>query len=187
MSQQSVFLLLKKLEISTSITAYREYNYPWFSLYDEHAPAVNAAGQFNDLKSMKALGLKRDSGSDEIHSELLLNPDAPPPCSIHQHSTAACVARPCGHFMCVTCVGQAVLGEMTCGVAICDKRIEATVGFKKPLARMTLRGGSTEDWWESEKLIEGVSVQEKYSSPTNVVSLILDEDEVSPLRGRRYR
>lgn len=115
----------------------------------------------------------------------VLDPDAPPPCSTHTNSIAACVVRPCDHFQCVACIGQALMSGMECGVSGCDTRIDSTVGFKKPMAKVTPGGGSTGDWWKSEQLIDGVSVEERYSNPTNVFSLKLDEDGVSPLQGKR--
>ncbi|KZP34521.1 hypothetical protein FIBSPDRAFT_772231 [Athelia psychrophila] len=156
---------------------YKKYNYPWFSLYDEHSQAITSTGQFNNIMSMTTL--------DKFNQGDVLDPDAPPPCSAHKDSTAAFVARPCGHFQCVTCIGQAFASGMKCGVPGCNMGIELTIGFKKPIAKVTPGGGSTGNWWKTEQLIDGISVEESYSSPTNVFSLMLDEDGVSPLQGKR--
>ena len=163
---------------------YQKYKYPWFSLYDEHAQGVTSTGHFDVIRSIGILDRIKQNPSRNATDELL-NPEAPPPCSSHKESTAACVVRPCGHFLCVACIGQALISGMKCNVSGCDKRIQATVGFKKPIAKLNPGGGSNGDWWETEQLIDGVSVEERYGDPTNVVSLILAEDGVSPLLGKR--
>ncbi|KAF7986960.1 hypothetical protein HWV62_3 [Athelia sp. TMB] len=165
-------------------STYQKYNYPWFSLYDEHVQGVTSTGHFNKIKSLGTLDKTKHRHLKEKRGELL-DPEAPPNCSTHRDSIAACVARPCNHYLCVTCIGQALMSGMKCGVSGCDKGIEATVGFKTPVAKLSPGGGSDGDWWETEQLIDGVSLEDRYEAPTNVVSLILAEDGVSPLLGKR--
>ncbi|KAF8148063.1 hypothetical protein B0H34DRAFT_803183 [Crassisporium funariophilum] len=75
---------------------YKEYNLPWYTLYDEHLPALKSDGksvlqhiksvlQIDQQISKASLGL--GDGSDEF-------------CSQHPNASATCVFRPCAHLAC---------------------------------------------------------------------------------------
>lgn len=61
--------------------------------------------------------------------------------------------------------------------------IQAFVGFEKPVAKVNVGGGSTGNWWTAEAQINGVAGEDRTMGLKNVVTLLLNEDRVSPLRG----
>lgn len=76
-----------------------------------------------------------------------------------------------------------MISGMKCSLPACDRIMETIVGFKKPVAKVNVGGGSTGNWWATEAQIEGVAVDERYKKPNNVVTLVLAEDRVSRLHG----
>lgn len=116
----------------------------------------------------------------------MLDPEAPPYCTVHKEEKACCVLRPCDHFACTTCVGKAMMTgvQPKCGVVRCDKMIDTFVGFKKPMAKVNVGAGSDGNWWEVENQIDGMEVGEM---DDNVVTLMLDGDKVSRLHGNAFQ
>ena len=161
--------------------AYRRYDYPWFDLYDEQIPAITSTGRFNNIQSIRQLDTLGLPSYSVKPAPQLLNPKAPPPCSTHDDAKACVVLRPCGHFACVTCFGQAMMNGSKCGVLDCDKIAEALIGFEKPVAKVNVGGGSMGKWWTFEDQIDGIAVGE---TDGRVVTLFLDEDCVSRLHGK---
>ena len=65
---------------------------------------------------------------------------------------------------------------------VCGQAVARMVGFKKPIPRVNVGAGSEGDWWSVEEKIEGIPVHAK-SEAASVITLILDEDNVSRLSG----
>ncbi|KAF8341817.1 hypothetical protein F5887DRAFT_976144 [Amanita rubescens] len=110
----------------------------------------------------------------------LPDPTNPPHCSTHSNSQSGCVFRPCGHYGCEGCVGRVIMGGNECPV--CGQAVARMVGFKKPIPRVNVGAGSEGDWWSVEEKIEGIPVHAK-SEAASVITLILNEDNVSRLSG----
>jgi ubiquitin len=157
---------------------YQRYDYPWFDLYDEYIPAITSTGHFNNIQSVHQLDNSSRSPDSVKSSPQLLNPEAPPRCSTHKSVTSCSVLRPCNHFVCVACFGQAIINGSKCCVANCDRVVDAFVGFDKPMAKVNVGGGSTGNWWAVEGQIDGVAAGQ---TDGKVVTLVLDEDKVSRL------
>ena len=167
-----------RLALSDVISsAYKEYNYPWFDLYDEHLLELPHSGRFSNLQSVRQL----DTGASAspTWSSDLPDPANPPHCSIHSRRQSGCVFRPCGHYGCEGCVGV-IMGGNKC--PLCGQVVARMVGFKKPIPRVNVGAGSEGDWWSVEEKIEGIPVHTK-SEAASVITLILDEDNVSRLSG----
>jgi hypothetical protein len=154
------------------MAAYKAYDYPWFSLYDERLPTLEPTGRFDRVRSVTQLD-RRIGISDSI------DPEKPPVCTEHASTPASMVLRPCGHTACTACFGQIIVeGESRC--VSCRAVVERFIGFKKPVARVRSGGGSEGTWWEAEAAITGIAAGERSG---NVVTLRLKEDTISPLRG----
>ena len=65
---------------------------------------------------------------------------------------------------------------------VCGRAVSRMVGFKKPIPRVNVGAGSEGGWWSVEEKIEGIPVHAK-SEAASVVTLVLDEDNVSCLSG----
>ncbi|KAF8327299.1 hypothetical protein F5887DRAFT_174563 [Amanita rubescens] len=150
---------------------YKEYDYPWFDLYDEHLQELQPTGRFRNLRSVRQLDTASPSRSSDLP-----DPTNPPHCSTHDDSQSGCVFRPCGHYGCEGCVGW-VMGGNECPV--CGRSVARMVGYQKPIPRVNVGAGSEEDF---EEKIEGIPVHAK-SEAASVVTLILNEDIVSRLSG----
>jgi len=161
-----------RLALSDVISsAYKEYDYPWFDLYDEHLQELQPTGRFRNLRSVRQLDTASPSRSSDLP-----DPTDPPHCSTHSDSQSGCVFRPCGHYGCEGCVGR-VMGGNKCPV--CGRAVARMVGYQKPIPRMNAGAGSEGDF---EEEIEGIPVHAK-SEADSVITLILDEDIVSRLSG----
>jgi len=155
---------------------YKKYDYPWFDLYDEHLQELQPTGRFRKLLSVRQL----DMSASPSRSSDLPDPTNPPRCSAHSDTQSGCVFRPCGHYGCEGCVGRVIIGGNKCPV--CGKAVARMVGFQKPIPRVNVGGGSEGDWWSVEERIEGIPA---HTTPeaASVITLILDEDNVSCLSG----
>src|SRR6266550_1734166 len=156
-------------------SAYKKYDYPWFDLYDEHLQELQPTGRFRILQSIRQLDTSRTSQSSDLP-----DPTHPPRCSTHSRSQSGCVFRPCGHYGCEGCVGRVIMGGNECPV--CGRAVARMVGFQKPIPRVNVGAGSEGDWWSVEEKIEGIPVHAK-SEAASVITLVLDEDNVSRLSG----
>jgi hypothetical protein len=137
--------------------------------------ALPSTGRFDKIRSVR----QHDDSSLPL-STPMLDPDSPPPCSLHRGNLASCVYRPCGHDACEGCLGKSIINGSKCPT--CDEPVGAFVGFKKPIAKVSPGRGSSGNWWTIEKQIEGLSVDKRDTE--NVVTLFLDEDRVSSLHGK---
>jgi hypothetical protein len=157
-------------------SAYKKYDYPWFDLYDEHLQELQLTGRFCKLLSVRQLDTASPSRSSDLP-----DPTNPPRCSTHSDSQSGCVFRPCGHYGCEGCVGRAIMGGNK--YPVCGRAVARMVGFKKPIPRVNVGAGSEGDWWSVEERIEGIPA---HTTPeaASVITLILDEDNVSCLSGR---
>ena len=72
------------------------------------------------------------------------------------------------------------MGSNECPV--CGRAVARMVGFQKPIPRVNVGAGSEGDWWSVEEKIEGIAVHAK-SKAASVITLVLDEDNVSCLSG----
>ena len=162
-------------------SAYKEYDYPWFDLYDERLQELQPTGRFRNLRSVRQLDTSSASTSPSQSSDLP-DPNNPPHCSTHSSIQSGCVFRPCGHYGCEGCIGRVIIGSNQCPV--CGRAVARMLGFQKPIPRVKVNvgGGSEGDWWSIEERIEGISVHAK-SEAASVVTLVLDEDNVSRLSG----
>ena len=160
-------------------TAYEEYDYPWFDLYDELLPELQPTGRFRNLQSVRQLDTSSASASPSCSSDLP-DPTDPPHCATHSYSQCSCVFRPCGHYGCEGCVEQVTMGSNECPV--CGRAVARMVGFQKPIPQVNVGAGSEGDWQSIEEKIEGVPVHAKFEA-ASVITLVLHEDNVSCLSG----
>ncbi|KAJ6481744.1 hypothetical protein C8R45DRAFT_1215572 [Mycena sanguinolenta] len=150
---------------------YSAHDYPWFDLYDEHLPTlVHRSAAFSAVRSIGKLDSVLPPPYDSLDAL------SPPKCSRHYKRKAACVARPCGHPACSSCLGKSIVSGIKC--VICAAKVEKYIGFGKSVPTVNDGGGSEGAWWESEAQIDGV-----LSGSPDVITLMLDEDSVSGLHG----
>ncbi|KAF7366514.1 hypothetical protein MSAN_00908600 [Mycena sanguinolenta] len=160
--------IFSSFQTADFLPVYSAHDYPWFELYDEDLPTVHHSGAFDVIRSIGELDGVVPPPYDS------LNALSPPKCSRHSKHKAVCVARPCGHPACSSCLGQSIVSGIKC--VICAARVEKYIGFDKPVPTLRGGGGSEGAWWESEAQVDGV-----LSGSPDVITLMLDEDSVSGL------
>ncbi|KAF8162859.1 hypothetical protein B0H34DRAFT_794627 [Crassisporium funariophilum] len=99
-----------------SLDTYKTHNMPWYTLYDEHLPALAAASTaLQDIKSVSQIDI------DPYRAE----------CSQHSNSSATCVFRPCSHLACKLCLDQTLNSNSVC--CQCRMSVDKFVGLGAPI------------------------------------------------------
>ena len=165
------------IQFQTTPSAYEQYHYSWYNLYDEDFATISTTGRFTYLKSVKELDYLRYTirrpGPTPLHY------DEASPCASHPESTAVCVFRPCSHSACAACLGMAMISNSLC--AVCGHWISRFVGFDKPVAKVSTACGNDEEGWAVAEGVVGTQAADE--SNDTVITLFLDEDRVSGLHG----
>lgn len=157
---------------SISPKTYEENDLPWFNLYSE-LPSTEQAGQFQNMQSISEV--------DDILLQVALHeeidPADPPICSKHDDKKTVAVFRPCNHLACEECLFATLDKASHCFK--CETVVEDYIGFTNRIDRNKL--DALMNVMEVERNIKGVSISDQ--DAPNVISLILEEDKVSPLKG----
>jgi len=165
------------IQFQTTPSAYEQYHYPWYNLYDEDFATISTTGRFTYLKSVKELDhlrfMMQHSGSGSLRH------GRAPPCASHPESTAVCVFRPCSHNACAACLGMAMVNNSLC--TVCSHWISRFVGFDKPVAKVSTACGDDEEGWAVADGVVGTQAADK--NDDTVITLFLNEDRVSGLHG----
>ena len=157
----------------------------WYKLFDDYVDSITVVSEaLSNVLSVTQLEEQNTVSSAENHLPDLIDPEAPPGCSIHPRSRSSCVFRPCSHVACSNCLGSAMLAGSKCPK--CQAGIEKFVGMQTPIpviSQNTGNPGQEGEWSveETERLATAAS-----SSDTVIVIHPL-EDRPSPLYSSGYR
>ena len=151
----------------------------WYKLFDDYVDGITAVSEaLSNVLSITQLDEQTSASSAESRLPDLIDPDAPPGCSVHPGFTSSCVFRPCSHVACANCLGSAMLAGSKC--TKCHARIEKFVGMQTPLpviSQNAMNANQEGEWTvqETEKLAATAA-----GSDTVIVIHPL-EDRPSPL------
>ena len=145
----------------------------WYKLFDDYVDSITVVSEaLSNVLSVTQLDEQNTVSSAENHLPDLIDPEAPPGCSIHPRSRSSCVFRPCSHVACSSCLGSAMLGDSKCPK--CRAGIEKFVGMQTPVHAIS----QNEDQGEwSVKEIERFAT----TAADKVIVIHLPEDRPSPL------
>jgi hypothetical protein len=165
--------------------AYEAHKIPWLRLYEESITTLSQPGAFHGVRSVHELDDSDlppySSGAPSSPAmNLLVDPGNPPNCGTHPRTKAWALARPCGHAVCPACFGETSQKGMRCGVLGCGLEVQRFTGFSTPVSKVNVGAGSQGRWWEVEKALEGIAVDDK-EHEGKVLTNILDEDPISLL------
>ncbi|KAL8292826.1 hypothetical protein RQP46_000520 [Phenoliferia psychrophenolica] len=158
-------------------STYQNGSLPWFDLYSETAPTLQA-GNFQNVQSITEVDnlppLKKIKL--ETNASDLLDPRNPPSCSSSacMAKLASCVLRPCGHFACDKCLFFVTESENS-ACKICQVGVERFVGFASPVeSRKQRKEREEREAIAKEKDIVGVSIEQ--ANDPKVWTIMLRED-----------
>jgi hypothetical protein len=155
---------------------YTQNGVNWYKLFDDYVDSITVVSEaLSNVLSVTQLD-EQNLGSS-VRSQLpdLIDPNAPPGCSIHPNATSSCVFRPCSHVACVKCLGSAILAGSKCPK--CQVGIKKIVGMQTPISVTSQDTGQEGGWSveETERLAAAAA-----GSGTVIVIHPL-EDRPSPL------
>ena len=163
---------------------YTQNGVPWYKLFDDYVESVTTgASALSNVLSVTQLDEENSASFTGAASQLdnLIDPKAPPNCSLHPSATSSCVFRPCGHLACTNCVGLAVLAGYKC--PNCQATVEKFVGLQTPLPVPQKKGGAyQEGQWSTEETEELAMAA---ASSKAVIVIHQQEDRPSPLYSSR--
>ncbi|KAL8278393.1 hypothetical protein RQP46_009285 [Phenoliferia psychrophenolica] len=155
---------------------YQNNSVPWFDIYSETAPTLQADNFQNAQSITTANNLPpRKKTKLETNASDLLDPRNPPACSSSacMAKLASCVLRPCGHLTCDECLFLIMESENS-ACKICQVGVERFVGFASPVESRKEREAI-----EKETDIDGVAVDQ--ADDSEVWTIMLREDDVGRL------
>jgi len=135
---------------------YIQNSVSWYKLFDDYVDGITSVSEaLSNVLSVTQLDEKNSVSSAQSQSPDLIDPNAPPGCSVHSGARSSCVFRPCNHVACANCLGSAMLAGSKC--PRCQAAIEKFVGMRTPLPVISQNKGSTnqEGEWdvkETERL-----------------------------------
>lgn len=162
--------LSKEIANNPNYPAYRRNRLPWYSLYDEHLPAVAPTGQFSGVKSVRQL---------DRYITQFLDPRNPPRCPQHRDRLARCVARPCGHLACLACLDASLSCGALCVSHGCGLQVHTFIGIQEPLPSFLANVDDAPEEAAKHAVAQGDGWE-------GVVTLFLDEDRVTLRAPSRY-
>ena len=114
----------------------------WYKIFDDYVNSVAVVSEtLSDVLSVAQLDKQNPASSTQSQSAPdLVNPHAPPGCSIHPSERSSCVFRPCNHVACSNCLGSAVLAGSKCPK--CQAGIENFVGMLTPIPVISQNTGN---------------------------------------------
>ena len=157
----------------------------WYKLFDDYVDSITVVSEaLSNVLSVTQLDEQNLASSAQSQLPDLIDPYAPPGCSVHPSTRSSCVFRPCSHVACPNCLGSAILADSKCPK--CWARIEKFVGMVTPIPVISQNTGnaSQEGEWsveETERLAATAA-----SSDTVIVIHPL-EDRPSPLYSSRHQ
>ena len=113
----------------------------WYKLFDDYMDGITVVSEaLSNVLSVTQLD-EQNSGS-LARSQLpdLIDPNAPPGCSIHPREESSCVFRPCSHVACSKCLGSAMLAGSKCPK--CRAGIDKFVGMLTPIPVTSFNTGN---------------------------------------------
>ena len=139
-------------------------------------PFVSEA--LSNVLSITQLDKQNSESSAQSQLPDLIDPYAPPGCSIHPRERSSCVFRPCSHVACEKCLGSAILAGSKCPK--CRAGIEKFVGMLTPIPVTSLKPGNTDQ--EREWSVEETERLATIAASSDTVIIIHPlEDRPSPL------
>ena len=115
----------------------------WYKLFNDYVDSITAVSEaLSNVLSVTQLDEKNQASSTQSQSPDLIDPKAPPGCSIHPRARSSCVFRPCSHVACSNCLGSAMLADSKCPK--CGAGIEKFVGMQKPIPVISQNTGNTD-------------------------------------------
>ena len=160
---------------------YTQNGVPWYKLFDDYVESITISpSALRNILSVTHLDKQNSASFAGAESQLdnLIDPKAPPNCSLHPSVTSPqCVFWPCGHLACTNCVGSAVLAGYKC--PNCQATVEKFVGMQTPLPVSQRKGGAyQEGQWSAEETEELAMAA---ASSKAVIVIHQQEDRPSPL------
>ena len=153
----------------------------WYKLFDDYVDSITAVSEvLSNVLSVTQLDEQNLASSTRGQTPDLIDPSAPPGCSIHPREESSCVFRPCSHIACSKCLGSAMLAGSKCPK--CRAGIEKFVGMVTPIpATVTsLNTGNTDQ--EGEWSVEETERLAIIAAGSGTVVIIHpQEDRPSPL------
>ena len=151
----------------------------WYKLFDDYVDSITAVSEvLSNVLSVVQLDEERSVSSSQSRSPDLIDPNAPPSCSVHPGAISSCVFRPCSHVACANCLGLAILSGSKCPK--CQAGIEKFVGMRNPLpvvSQNTMNINEEGEW--SVKETEKLAATAAASDAVTVIHPL--EDRPSPL------
>ena len=149
----------------------------WYKLFDDYVDSITFVSEaLSNVLSITQLDKQNSKSSARSQLPDLIDPNAPPGCSIHPRERSSCVFRPCSHVACEKCLGSAILAGSKC--PNCRAGIEKFVGMLTPIPVTSLNPGNTDQEREwSVKEIERFAT----TAADKVIVIHLPEDRPSPL------
>ena len=159
----------------------------WYKLFDDYVDSITVVSEaLSNVLSVTQLDEKNSASSESAGSQLpdLIDPKAPPGCSIHPRAKSSCVFRPCSHVACSNCLGSAMLAGSKCPK--CLAGIEKFVGMQTPIPVVSQNTGNTDKEGEwTVKEIEKLATTAADSDKVIVIHPL--EDRPSPLYSSGHR
>ena len=151
----------------------------WYKLFDDYVDSITAVPEaLSNVLSVTQLDEQNPASSTRGQTPDLIDPSAPPGCSIHPREASSCVFRPCNHVVCSKCLGPALLAGSKCPK--CRAGIEKFVGMVTPIAVNSLNPGNTDQ--EGEWSVEETERLATIAADSGTVVIIHpQEDRPSPL------
>ena len=147
----------------------------WYKLFDDYVDSITTVSEaLSNVLSVTQLDEKNQTTSARSQLPDLIDPKAPPGCSIHSGTESSCVFRPCSHVACSSCLGLAMLGDSKCPK--CQAGIEKFVGMQTPV-KVISHNKNQGEW--SVKETERLATNAPGSDKVIVIHPV--EDRPSPL------
>ena len=151
----------------------------WYKLLDDYMDSITVVSEpLSNVLSVTQLDEQNSASSAQSQLPDLIDPNAPPGCSIHPRERSSCVFRPCSHVACSKCLGPALLAGSKCPK--CHAGIEKFVGMLTPIPVISLNTGNTDQ--EGEWSVEETERLATIAAGSDTVVVIHPlEDRPSPL------
>ena len=115
----------------------------WYKLFDDYVDSITVVSEaLSNVLSVTQLDEQNPTSPARSQLPDLIDPHAPPGCSIHPSAVSSCVFRPCSHVACSNCLGSAILAFSKCPK--CRAGIEKFVGMQTPIPIISKNSGNTD-------------------------------------------